>query len=92
MQAGRVGGKERGRMESREGARGGWEEESGGRERASEEVRECRERESRKGRRVEGGWIEEGNERGSDGERGGRKRAEEGGNEQGSRGGRDTSG
>ena len=82
-------------MESREGARGGWEEESGGRERGSEGVRECREREwmkGRKGRRVEGGWIEEGNERESDGERGGRKRAEEGGNEQGSRGGMETSG
>ena len=72
-QAGETGeaveaGKERGRMESGGGSKG----RMGGRkwrERGSGEVRECREREWREGVRVEGGWVEEWNERGRDGKR-----------------------
>ena len=109
-QTGREGpGKERGRMEGgRDGARGGWEGIRGrmeGSRGGREEVMMLgRERSSVEEGRVEGGWVDERNERGRDGTRNGvrgKERREEasrgeieGGREgprKGSKGGKETS-
>ena len=59
-QAGRQAGKERGRMEGIVGARGGWDWEG------TRDGREEAMMRGRKGERVGGGKVEQGNERGKD--------------------------